>query len=71
MVLVGDPGVGKTNLLATFVAADKGDVQVDEHGVSRAFSDQRKPTIGVEFGTKIVSHPNGQRIKAQIWDTGR
>ena len=25
--------------------------------------------IGVEFGTKIVVHDNGTRIKAQIWDT--
>ncbi|GMF23844.1 unnamed protein product [Phytophthora lilii] len=66
MVLVGDPGVGKTNLLATFLAADA----VNEHGVSRSFSAVRKPTIGVEFATAIVRHPNGKRIKAQIWDTG-
>lgn len=66
MVLVGDPGVGKTNLLATFLASDS----VNENGVSRSFSAVRKPTIGVEFATAIVRHPNGKRLKAQIWDTG-
>ncbi|KAG2521305.1 hypothetical protein BBI17_002621, partial [Phytophthora kernoviae] len=65
VVLVGDPGVGKTNLLATFLASDA----VTEEGISRTFSAVRKPTIGVEFGTAIVHHPNGKRIKAQIWDT--
>ncbi|KAE8905582.1 hypothetical protein PF005_g12079 [Phytophthora fragariae] len=65
VVLVGDPGVGKTNLLATFLASDS----VNENGVSRSFSAVRKPTIGVEFATAIVRHPNGKRLKAQIWDT--
>ncbi|DAZ98510.1 TPA: hypothetical protein N0F65_004947 [Lagenidium giganteum] len=70
VVLVGDPGVGKTNLLATFLASEDGKPDaVDENGVSKAFSSVKKPTIGVEFGTKIVQHPNGKRIKAQIWDT--
>lgn len=64
--------MGKTNLLATFVAADAAEgVPTDAQGVSTAFSAVRKPTIGVEFGTKIVLHPEtGKRIKAQIWDTG-
>ncbi|KAF1781913.1 P-loop containing nucleoside triphosphate hydrolase [Phytophthora cactorum] len=66
VVLVGDPGVGKTNLLATFLAAEA----VNEQGISRSFSAVRKATIGVEFATAIVRHPNGKRIKAQIWDTG-
>ncbi|KAG6951473.1 hypothetical protein JG688_00013718 [Phytophthora aleatoria] len=65
VVLVGDPGVGKTNLLATFLAAEA----VNEQGISRSFSAVRKATIGVEFATAIVRHPNGKRIKAQIWDT--
>ncbi|KAI9988496.1 hypothetical protein PInf_021923 [Phytophthora infestans] len=65
VVLVGDPGVGKTNLLATFLA----DEAANEQGISRSFSAVRKATIGVEFATAIVRHPNGKRIKAQIWDT--
>ncbi|OWZ21035.1 Ras-related protein Rab-11A [Phytophthora megakarya] len=60
-----DPGVGKTNLLATFLAAGT----TNEQGISRTFTAVRKPTIGVEFATTIIRHPNGKRIKAQIWDT--
>lgn len=69
MVLVGDPGVGKTNLLATFLASDDAALLTAD-GVVKTFSPTKKPTIGVEFGTKIIHHPNGTRIKAQIWDTG-
>jgi small GTP-binding protein len=70
VVLVGDPGVGKTNLLAGFLASEDGKPDaLDEHGVSKAFISTKKPTIGVEFGTKVIIHPNGTRIKAQIWDT--
>ena len=29
------------------------------------------PTIGVEFATKTVTLSNGERMKAQIWDTGK
>lgn len=29
------------------------------------------PTIGVEFATKTVTLKNGERVKAQIWDTGK
>lgn len=68
IVLVGDPGVGKTNLLAYFQA----DVQAQRpgsDGAAATFKKARKPTVGVEFATAIVSHPNGARIKAQIWDT--
>ncbi|ETW02794.1 hypothetical protein, variant [Aphanomyces invadans] len=69
VVLVGDPGVGKTNLLAYFTASDE-DMAIDAStNASKIFSNVRKPTIGVEFGTKIITHPNGKRIKAQIWDT--
>lgn len=84
VVLVGDPSVGKTNLLATFLASpdDIADASSDSStkppqqqlvnadGTAKGFSSVRKPTIGVEFGTKVVQHPNGKRIKAQIWDTG-
>ncbi|TYZ62886.1 hypothetical protein PybrP1_006985 [[Pythium] brassicae (nom. inval.)] len=66
--------VGKTNLLATFLAAvDNTDSSsssaTNADGSAKGFSSVRKPTIGVEFGTKVVQHPNGKRIKAQIWDT--
>ena len=54
VVLVGDSNVGKSNLLGRFI--------------SNEFTTEKKPTLGVEFGTKIiVSHD--KLIKVQIWDT--
>merc|ERR1719379_161095 len=68
VVLVGDAGVGKTNMLAFFTGVNNGQ-EPCEGGVAPTFHSMRKPTIGVEFGTRIVEHPTGVRIKAQIWDT--
>ena len=68
-MLVGDAGVGKTNMLAFFTGIKNGS-EPCEGGVAPTFHSMRKPTIGVEFGTRIVEHPTGVRIKAQIWDTG-
>eukprot|EP00615_Pteridomonas_danica_P001294 CAMPEP_0114344310 /NCGR_PEP_ID=MMETSP0101-20121206/11315_1 /TAXON_ID=38822 ORGANISM="Pteridomonas danica, Strain PT" /NCGR_SAMPLE_ID=MMETSP0101 /ASSEMBLY_ACC=CAM_ASM_000211 /LENGTH=291 /DNA_ID=CAMNT_0001479577 /DNA_START=25 /DNA_END=900 /DNA_ORIENTATION=+ len=68
IVLVGDPGVGKTNLLAYF-QADSGSQRQGADGAASTFKKARKPTVGVEFATAIVNHPNGAKIKAQIWDT--
>ncbi|VFQ87201.1 unnamed protein product [Cuscuta campestris] len=53
-VLVGDSGVGKSNLLSRFA---KDEFHLDS-----------KPTIGVEFAYKNV-RVGGKAIKAQIWDT--
>lgn len=39
-------------------------------GTVPSFRSDRKTTVGVEFATMVVTHPNGKRIKAQIWDTG-
>lgn len=54
IVLIGDTGVGKSNLLSRFTR--------DE------FNLESKSTIGVEFATKSVQ-TEGRVIKAQIWDT--
>ena len=54
VVLIGDSGVGKTNILSRYVR--------DE------FSIETKSTVGVEFGSKIVKS-NSINIKVQIWDT--
>jgi GTPase SAR1 family protein len=56
VILVGDTGVGKTHLLNKYV---KG-----------VLPRNPVPTIGVEFATKTVTLKNGERVKAQIWDTG-
>ncbi|KAL2475168.1 Ras-related protein RABA1d [Abeliophyllum distichum] len=54
VVLIGDSGVGKSNLLSRFTR--------DE------FSLESKSTIGVEFATRSLN-VDGKVIKAQIWDT--
>jgi len=54
IVLIGDSGVGKSNLLMRFTRNE--------------FSLETKSTIGVEFATKNVNAED-KVIKAQIWDT--
>ena len=53
-VIIGDSGVGKSNLLSRFTK--------DE------FIKDSKSTIGVEFATRQIEH-DGKRIEAQVWDT--
>ena len=43
--------------------------QKDANGNRATLPKDLPPTVGVEFATKIVIHPSGARIKAQIWDT--
>lgn len=54
VVLIGDSGVGKTNLLSRYLKNE--------------FSFDSKTTVGVEFGAKRLEI-DGVKIKAQIWDT--
>lgn len=54
VVLTGDSGVGKSNLLSRFSRNE--------------FALESKSTIGVEFATRTIS-VDGKIIKAQIWDT--
>ena len=56
IVLTGDSGVGKSNLLSRFTRNE--------------FSLESRSTIGVEFSTKEVQ-VDGKTIKVQIWDTGK
>ncbi len=55
VVLIGDSGVGKSNLLSRFTRNE--------------FNLESKSTIGVEFATRSIP-VDGKTIKAQIWDTG-
>lgn len=55
VVLIGDSGVGKSNLLSRFTRNE--------------FNLESKSTIGVEFATRSIVVDN-KTIKAQIWDTG-
>ena len=53
--MVGDSGVGKTNLLTRFSKNE--------------FNLESRATIGVEFATRTITTESGDVIKAQIWDT--
>ncbi|XP_054476954.1 RAB11a, member RAS oncogene family, like [Anoplopoma fimbria] len=54
VVLIGDSGVGKSNLLSRFTRNE--------------FNLESKSTIGVEFATRSIQ-VEGKTVKAQIWDT--
>jgi len=54
VVLIGDSGVGKSNLLSRFTKNE--------------FNLESKSTIGVEFATRTLN-VDSKVIKAQIWDT--
>lgn len=54
IVLIGESGVGKSNILTRFTCNE--------------FTLESKSTIGVEFATKSVV-AEGRTFKAQIWDT--
>ncbi|KAL8717861.1 MAG: hypothetical protein Q9225_004947 [Loekoesia sp. 1 TL-2023] len=54
VVLIGDSGVGKSNLLSRFTRNE--------------FNLDSKSTIGVEFATRSIQ-VDAKTIKAQIWDT--
>ncbi|KAL0910341.1 hypothetical protein M5K25_021314 [Dendrobium thyrsiflorum] len=54
VVLIGDSGVGKSNLLSRFTKNE--------------FSLESKSTIGVEFATRSI-RVSEKIVKAQIWDT--
>ena len=56
VVLIGDSGVGKSNLLSRFTRNE--------------FNLESKSTIGVEFATRSIQ-VDSKTIKAQIWDTGK
>ena len=57
MVLVGNSGVGKSNILSRLTTND--------------FSIDSKSTIGVEFASRHIETPDGKLIKVQIWDMGQ
>ena len=54
VIIIGDSGVGKTNIMNKFL--------------KNIFMEESKATVGVEFGSKLFDI-NGHKIKAQIWDT--
>ena len=55
LVLLGDSGVGKTNLIARYI--------------SNSFDENTRATIGVEFFCKNFRINKKRTIKVEIWDT--
>lgn len=55
VVLLGNSGVGKSNLLLRFSRGE--------------FLQSSRPTIGVEFATTSITMGDGRVAKIQIWDT--
>ena len=53
--MIGDTGVGKSQLLMRYTKND--------------FNIYSKSTVGVEFATKEVRTQDNKIVKAQIWDT--
>jgi len=53
-VIIGDSGVGKSNILLRYV--------------NNVFSEEFKSTVGVEFGAKNIEI-NENKYRIQIWDT--
>ena len=54
IIIIGDSGVGKSNILGRYL--------------NNEFKQDTKSTVGVEFGSKKVT-VGGVNIKLQIWDT--
>ena len=54
LIIVGDTGVGKTNIIGKYIAD--------------SFNENTKSTVGVEFFTKSFKI-NEDYIKMEIWDT--
>lgn len=54
IIILGDSGVGKTNILSKYAHNE--------------FNIESKATIGVEFHTKLFNYEN-KKIKLQFWDT--
>lgn len=54
VVIVGNSGVGKSNILLRFLKNE--------------FNSDSRSTVGVEFGSKLFKI-EGYKVKAQIWDT--
>jgi len=54
LIIVGDSGVGKTNILTRFT--------------KNVFNHENKTTIGVEFASKVIKIQD-HILKLQIWDT--
>ena len=56
LVLLGSPGVGKTQLVNTYSERTR-------------FTEESRSTVGVDFCTATVTADDGTLIRVQVWDT--
>jgi Ras-related protein Rab-2A len=54
-IMIGDSSVGKTCMLTRYVDG--------------WFKSDNDPTIGVEFGSKLIKCKDGTVVRLQVWDT--
>ena len=52
IVVIGDPGVGKTQMRYRFT--------------QNVYNDNSKTTIGVDFATKLLVQKNGEMVKGEL-----
>ena len=55
IIMAGDENSGKSSILSRYI---------DEK-----FNEEYSTTIGVEFGSKMITLSDGVKVKLQIWDT--
>ena len=55
VIVVGDAGTGKTNIVQTYAK-----------GIAPNYT---TPTVGVDYYSKNIHVENNHKIKMQIWDT--
>ena len=56
IVIIGDSGVGKTTFMNKYIA-------------NKNFKISPVPTVGIDFGSKIIDGPENKKIKIHLWDT--
>ena len=56
LILIGDTNTGKSTILHNYINLRKNYVVTD-------------PTIGVDFGTRIITLHDNKKVKLQCWDT--
>lgn len=56
MVVLGDSGVGKSNMIKNYTKNSQDLLPLG-------------PTVGVEYTSKLIPRRDGKTVKAQIWDT--
>lgn len=56
IVILGDSAVGKTTFMNKYIA-------------NKNFKNAPVPTVGIDFGSKIIDGPENKKIKIHLWDT--